>query len=108
MTMSTDRMEKESLVFARFFGPNGNVLESDVLKQLVIREMDCASGPVLTLAKEYKLGYSPKSKLVGVYLFPQAWRGKSLCFEVSGLGRVEHLFNPTNEDGRIVELKIVP
>lgn len=108
MTMTTERMEKDDLVFARFFGANGEVLESDVLKQLVIREQDCASGPVLTLTKEYKLGYSPKSRLVGVYLYPQAWHDKSLCFEIPGLGKVENTFNPTENKGNIFELKIVP
>lgn len=108
MTMTTERMEKDNLVFARFFGANGEVLESDVLKQLVIREQDCASGALLTLTKEYKLGYAPKSRLVGVYLYPQAWQGKSLCFEVPGLGKVEKLFNPMENKGNIFELKIVP
>ncbi len=108
MTMTSERMANDNLVFARFLGPHGEVLESDVLKQLVIRVGDCASGPVLTLTKEYKLGYSPESRLIGVYLFPQAWRGKSLCFAVPGLGRVEQLFNPAEESSRIFNLKIVP
>jgi len=106
MTMTDERMAHDNLIFARLFGPDGAVLESDVLKKLVIREGDCTSGHALALTKEYKLGYSPKNRLVGVYLFPQAWKDSSICFEVEGLGKAERRFNPAKDEPRVFELTL--
>lgn len=108
MAMSAARMDQENLVYVKFIGPDGAALESDVLKQMVIREQDCNSGHVFEMVTDYKIGYAPKSMLVGIYLFPHAWNKKSLCFSVLGLGKIEQSLAPITNKGRIFQLKLVP
>jgi len=108
MAMSAQRMEHENLVYVRFAGPNGEALESDVLKKMLIREQDCNSGRALEMINDYKIGYAPKNMLVGIYLFPHAWHGKTLCFNVPGLGKFEQSLNLEANQGRIFQIRIAP
>jgi len=108
MSMTAQRMDQEDLVYARFLGPDGAALESNVLNRMVIREQDCSSGHILKLIKDYRIGYVPKSMLVGIYLYPQAWKNKTLCFSVPNLGKIEQGLNPKANNGRSFQLKLVP
>lgn len=108
MVMSAERMDKENLVFVRFLGPDGAALESGVLEQMVIREQDCSSGHIFEMVKDYKMGYAPKHMLVGIYLFPHAWNNKPLCFSVPNLGKIEQSLEPTANNSRSFQLKMVP
>jgi len=108
MAMSAQQMDRENLVFVRFLGPDGAALESNVLKEMVIREQDCSSGRTLIIVNDYKMGYAPKNMLVGIYLYPQAWNNKSLCFNVPGLGKIEQGLNPVTNNGRSFLLKMIP
>jgi len=108
MSMTAKRMHQENLVYAQFLGQDGTALESDSLKQMVIREQDCSSGRTLQMIKDYKIGYAPKSMLVGIYLEQHAWSGKNLCFIVPKLGRIEQSLNPSSNNSRIFQLKLVP
>jgi len=105
MSMSAERMDQEDLVYVRFLGPDGAALESNVLDRMVIREQDCSSGPTLKIIDDYKIGYAPKNMLVGIYLYPQAWKNKTLCFSVPNLGKAEQVLNPAANQGRIFQLK---
>ena len=105
MSMSAKRMDQENLVYVRFVGPNGAALESNVIKQMVIREHDCNSGRPLEMVKDYKIGYAPKNMLVGIYLYPQAWSNKTLCFGAPNLGNVEQMLNPVINNGRSFQLR---
>lgn len=108
MTMTAERMVKTGLVFVRFFGPDGVALESDALEKMVIREQDCSSGHIFEMVKDYKMGYAPKNMLVGIYLSPYVWNNKTLCFSVPNLGKVEQSLNPTANNSRTFQLKMVP
>jgi hypothetical protein len=108
MSMSVERMDQEDLVYVRFLGPDGAALESDVLSQTVIREQDCSSGNILKIIDDYKIGYAPKNMLVGIYLYPRAWKNKTLCFSIPNLGKIEQGLNPAANHGRSFQLKVVP
>lgn len=106
MAMTAARMDQENLVYVKFFGSDGVALESDVLKQMVIREQDCNSGHVFEMVTDYKIGYAPKNMLVGIYLFPHSWNKKNLCFSVPNLGKIEQSLDPISNKGRVFELKL--
>ena len=108
MSMSAERMDQEDLVYVRFFGPDGTALESRDLKQMVIREQDCTSGRDFKIVDDYKIGYAPENMLVGIYLYPQAWNNNMLCFSVPNMGMVKLSLDPSANNGRSFELKIVP
>lgn len=108
MSMSAKRMDREDLVYVRFIGPNGAALESNVLSSMVIRVQDCSSGNILRIIDDYKIGYAPKNMLVGIYLFPQAWKNKNLCFSFPNLGKIEHDLNPAANNGRSFQLRVAP
>ena len=108
MAMTAERMEKGNLVFVRFLGPNGAALESDALKLMVIREQDCSSGQLFEVAKDYKLGYAPKNMQLGIYLPKHVWNNKTLCFSVPNLGKLVQGLDPTANNSRTFQLKMVP
>jgi len=108
LSMSAERMVREDLIFVRFLGPDGTALESNVLKQMAILEQDCNSGRILKIVNDYKIGYAPKNMLVGVYLYPQAWGNKSLCFNVPNLGKVKQSLDPAANNGRMFQLNVIP
>ena len=89
LSMSAERMDQEDLIYVRFLDPDGAALESDILKQIDIREQDCNLGNLLKIVTDYKIGYAPENMLVGVYLYPQAWTNKTLCFNFPDLGEVK-------------------
>jgi len=108
MAMTAQRMEQGNLVFARFFRPDGVALESDELMQIDIREQDCGSGRRFEIVKDYKLGYSPKNMLVGIYLPRHVWSGRILCFNVPDLGKVVQGLDPSANNGRVFQLRMAP
>lgn len=108
MSMSAQRMDKEDMVYVRFLGPDGAVLESNVLSRMVIREQDCSTGRILEIIGDYKIGYAPGNMLAGIYLYPQAWKSKTLCFSVPDYGKTEQGLNPSANNGRLFQLKMVP
>jgi hypothetical protein len=108
MNMSAKRMDRDNLVYVRFFGPDGNVLESNELSRMVIREQDCSSEKILKIIDDYKIGYAPKNMLVGIYLFPQAWKNKKLCFSFPSLGKIVQELDPAAHKGRSFQLKVAP
>ncbi len=108
MTMTSERMVQEQLIHVRFLGSDGAELESDALKQMVIRQHDCASGHVFDLEMDCKIGYEPDHKLVGIYLYPKVWKNKSLCFSIPNQGKVEREFTKTDNDGHSIQLKVMP
>jgi len=107
MAMTPENMNKTNLVYVRFFGPNGSVLESDELKIMEVREQDCSAGHLFLMSKDYRIGYSPKKMLVGLYLSPYMWRKKKLCFSVPYDGKIEQSFDPAANKSRLFELKLV-
>ena len=108
MAMSAERMDQENLVYVRFLGPDGAALESDALKQMVIREQDCSSGRVYKMPKDYKMGYAPKNMLVGIYLEPHAWNNKTLCFSFPDLGKTAQKLDLAANNGRSFQFKVAP
>lgn len=108
MSMTAERMVQENLVYVRFIEQNGAALESDALKQMVIREQNCSSGHIFEIVKDYKIGYEPKKMLVGIYLYPHTWNNKTLCFNVKNMGKIEQSLNPTIDDSRSFQLQLSP
>lgn len=108
MAMTAERMDKGNLVFVRFLGPDGVALESDALEHMVIREHDCSSGHIFEMVKDYKMGYSPKHMQMGIYLSPNAWNNKTLCFNVPNKGKIEQNLDPTANNSRSFQLTMVP
>jgi len=108
MSMSEKRMGQENLVYVQFLGPDGAAIESEVLRQMVIREKDCSSGRIFKMIEDYKIGYAPKNMLVGIYLDPHVWSGKTLCFSVPGMGKIEQGLNPAANNSRVFQLKMNP
>lgn len=108
MAMTSERMVQEKLIHVRFLGPDSAALESDALKQMVIREQDCSSGHAFEMARDYKMGFAPENKLVGIYLFPQVWKNKTLCFSVPGLGKVEKDLTAADNIGHSIQLNVAP
>ncbi len=108
MSMSAQRMDQEDLVYVQFLGPDGVALETLSLGQMIIRANNCSTGTILKIIDEYKIGYSPESMLVGIYLYPQAWKNKKLCFRIPELGMVERGLDPTTNKSRSFQLKFVP
>ena len=108
MVMTPERMAQKNLVHVRFVGPDGGVLESDALKEMVIREQDCSSGRVFKMVKDYKMGFSPETKRVGIYLFPHVWKSKPLCFSVPNIGKAEKDLTAEENNARSILLEIKP
>lgn len=108
MAMTSERMVQENLIHVRFLGPNGTALESDAMKKIVVREQDCGTGRVFEMVKDYKMGYAPDNKLVGIYLFPHAWKDKALCFSVPGMGKVGKSLTAEDNNGHSIQLKVMP
>ena len=108
MTMTSKRMVQEQLIHVRFLDPNNVALESEVLKQMVIREKDCTSGHAIEIELDYKIGYDPDHKLVGIYLYPSAWKDKFLCFSTPSQGKVERVFTEKDADGHSIQLNVAP
>jgi len=91
MAITEDKMERYGLVHVSFTDPSGAVLESDALKAMEIRAGGC-DGQLFQVTHDYKFGYRPADKQVGIYLFPQSWAKRDLCFRVPGVGQVETSF----------------
>lgn len=108
MAMTPERMVQEKLIHVRFLNPDGAALESNALKQMAIREQDCSSGHAFEMARDYKMGFAPENKLVGIYLYPKAWKDKTLCFSVPGLGKVEKSLTPADNNGHSIQLNMAP
>jgi len=108
MTMTPEKMNRMNLVYVKFSAPDGSTLESDKLKQMAIFEQDCNSGKLLELVKDYKIGYAPKNRLVGIYLSPHAWSNKTLCFSIPDIGKIEQHFDATVRDNRSFQLQMAP
>jgi len=108
MSMSVQRMDQEDLVHVRFVGPDDAALESNVLGRMEIREQNCSSGNILKIIDDYKIGYAPKSMLVGIYLYPQAWKSKKLCFSIQNLGKIEQGLDPAENNSRLFQLRVAP
>lgn len=107
MSMTEEKMNRMNLIYVRFQGADGSALESNQLKQMSIREPDCDSGHRLELVTDYKIGYGLDKK-VGIYLSPQAWQDKSLCFSIPNIGKVEQRLTPDTHSGRQFSLQFAP
>jgi hypothetical protein len=46
--------------------------------------------------------------LVGIYLYPQAWKNKKLCFSIRNLGKIEQYLDPAANNGRSFQLEVAP
>lgn len=105
MRMTPERMEQDNLIHVRFVDAKGNSIESDKLMNMVIRESDCTTGRQYAIPEDFKVGYNPGPKLVGIYLPPQNWVDKKICFAVPQVGQVESTL-AVEESGRSLLLTL--
>ena len=108
MFMTQKRMIQDKLIHVRFLKPDGVALESDALKQMVIREQNCSTGHPFEMITDYKMGFEPENKLVGIYLFPLTWENKTLCFSFPDIGKVEKTFAASDSNGHSIQLGVMP
>ena len=104
MAISPGLVVQEQLVHVRFFGPDSAVLEYDALKDMAIH--DCSSGRAFEMVRDFKIGFAPENKMVGVYLYPQAWKNNTLCFSVPGHGKVEKSFTSDDVNGHSIQVNM--
>ena len=107
MSMNSEKMNQMDLIYVGFTAPDGTVLESDILKKMSIRAQDCNSGNLLEIVNDYKIGYSPETMLVGIYLFPQVWKNQTLCFSITGMRKIKLSADPAALS-RIFQLQFAP
>lgn len=107
-TMTPERMAKEKIVHVRFFGPDGTALESDSLQKMLIREQDCNTGHTYEMILDYKMGFAPGNKLVGLFLYSKVWENKTLCFTMPGIGKLEKQLSPADSQDHSIHLKFAP
>jgi hypothetical protein len=108
MVMTPERMLREKLIHVQLFSPKGIRLESDALKQMLLREQDCDAGHTFAIALDYKMGYEPADKLIGIYLLAPSWENKTLCFNLPGIGKVVRSFSQADNNGRSIRLNVAP
>ncbi len=100
MNMTEKRMNRLNLVHIQFQNSGGKTLSSKVIHKMVVREEDCTEGPILDIAKDYKVGFSTSGMQVGIYMVAKAWRDKSLCFNIPGVGMAQQHFDPEANESR--------
>ncbi|MDX8412377.1 MAG: hypothetical protein R8K46_10990 [Mariprofundaceae bacterium] len=93
--MTEDKMDKQGLVHVTFVDQSGGFLESESLKRMEIRADGCDGEQVYQVASDYKYGYRPSDKKIGIFLLPQSWESRNVCFKVPGVGQVKSTF-PSN------------
>lgn len=101
MAITPDRLENQNLIHVRFVDGKGLPVESEPLQTLVIKEDDCATGREFKIVEDYKLGFYPSPKLMGIYLPPGNWINKTLCFIVPKVGTMRTA-PAIGQDGRSV------
>ena len=106
MGMTMKNMNRLNLVYVKLIGPKSEAIEFNQLTQVEIREQDCNSGHLFKMTKDYRAGYYPKGLLIGIYLSPYAWRNRTLCFSVPGIGKVEQKLDPIANKGRSFHLQL--
>jgi len=97
MSVTQNKMDEQGLVHVAFLDKSGDFLESEALKQMEIRVDGCDGTEVYKVAKDYKYGYRPSDKRIGVFLLPKSWQNRDLCFKVPGIGQVRSSFPASSE-----------
>ncbi len=97
-------MQQAKIVHVQFADQQGRSIDSDGLKQMVLKQ-GCDSGAPYVTPKDYRFGFSPEGKRVGLYLPAATWVGKKICFLLPGLGRLETTLSEENA-GKSISLTL--
>jgi len=97
MSITEDKMDRMGLVHISFVDQSGVLLESEALKSMEIRADGCDSGQAYQVSQDYKYGYRPSDKKIGIFLEPESWKDRDVCFKVPGMGQVKSSFPASAE-----------
>jgi len=92
MSITEDKMDKMGLVHVSFVDQSGILLDSEALKSMEIRADGCDGSQAYQVSQDYKYGYRPLDKKIGVFLLPESWKNRDVCFKVPGVGQVKSSF----------------
>ena len=102
-TITPEQMLNEKLIHVQFHDHSGQAVESDALKEMIVRGGNCESGKIYAMPDDYKLGFSPEGKRIGLFIPQSTWGGKKLCFMLPSHERLEAVL-PETETGRSISL----
>ena len=107
MHTSVSDMQDRNLVHVRLAEADGVPVESDGLKQMVVLSGGCEQGAALTVARDYKMGFYPEGKAIGLFMMSGSWQARPLCFSLPGKGAVSAQI-PHGSAGESLLLTLVP
>jgi len=94
MRTTVSEMSQTKLIHVQFRDLQGKSLESSQLKQLIVQKGECGSASRLRIIEDYRYGYYPEPKQVGIFLPAKSWDGETLCFQLKGSGEITKKFTP--------------
>jgi hypothetical protein len=97
MNITEGKMGRLGLVHVSFVDQSGGLLDSKALQRMEIKVDGCDGGDVYKEASDYKYGYRPSDKKIGVFLLPESWKDRDVCFKVPGMGQVQSSFPASAE-----------
>lgn len=93
MGLSLDTVQARQLVHVKFIDSgDGSAVSSQLLKEGRVMLDGCNTTPLI-LGVDYKYGYYPKPKKVGIYLPPKVWRGHQVCISLPGYKPIKEQFD---------------
>ncbi len=91
MGVPLEVIQAKQLIHIQFIDNNGTPLGSNLLKQGKVMVGSCDTKP-LVLGTDYKYGYFPSPKKVGIYLDSNVWRDREVCISLPGYAPVKERF----------------
>ncbi len=107
MNTSVPDMQARNMVHVRLADASGMPIESDGLKVIAVRDGGCGQGAALAVVKDYRLGFYPEGKAIGLFMMADAWQGRQLCFDLPGQGAVSARI-PDGSAGQSLLLTLIP
>ncbi len=91
MGVPLEVIQAKQLIHIQFIDSSGSPLGSKLLKQGKVMVNGCDTKP-LVLGMDYKYGYFPSPKKVGIYLDSNVWRDREVCISLPGYAPFKELF----------------
>ncbi|MEW5756069.1 MAG: hypothetical protein AB1810_07170 [Pseudomonadota bacterium] len=105
MAITPERLDSQNLLHVRFTDGAGDPVESELLQKMEIKEGSCETGRLFKIVEDYKLGFFPNPKMLGIYLPPGNWIDKTLCFSIPEVGATQ-VAPAIGPEGRSVVYKL--
>ena len=104
-TITPEQMLNEKLIHVQFHDHNGQAIESDALKEMIVRGENCESGKIYAMPDDYKLGFSPEGKRIGLFIPQSTWGSRKLCFMLPDQDKLETAI-PEADVGKSITLTL--